>query len=84
MPEETIVEDARHRRLLLDTDVVFEVDDSHRLRLPEGLVSEAIRAMDPATSQSGATAGSTEQGLVVQGGAVGSEPLPSIPSTPAI
>ena len=63
-PDETIVEDARHRLLLLDTGVVFKDDDSRRLRLPEGLVSEAIRAMDPATHQGGAAASSMGQGLV--------------------
>ena len=51
LPDKTVVEDGRHRLLLLDTGVVYKDDDSRRLCLPHGLVSEAIRAMDPPTQQ---------------------------------
>jgi hypothetical protein len=50
-PDETVVDDGRHRLLLLDTGVVYKDDDTRRLCLPLGLVSEAIRAMDPPTQQ---------------------------------
>ena len=63
-PDDILVEDGRHRLLLLDTGVVFKDDASCHLRLPDGLVSEAIRALDPVTHHGQANGGAAEQAII--------------------
>ena len=63
-PDDILVEDGRHRLLLLDTGVVYKDDASCHLRLPKGLVSEAIRAMDPVTHHGTANGGTAEQAII--------------------
>ena len=48
--------------------MVYKDDDSRRLRMPQILVGEAIRAMEPALALGGATAGAAGQDLVLTPG----------------